>query len=218
MESPVIAIISDEEGFASAITKRWQSEREVPSFYLLRSNSSERLDTASFDVAVLGHIDSDALHRVIEALERSGKPVIFVSRMNGHSPRGINLTALPEVEEWPDLVLALAKQILLRQRADGEVNQLASLNSKLEQQASLGRYMVEMRHNFNNALTSILGNSDLILLDQEELPPAVRSQVETIRNMGMRMNEIMQRFSSLQKEMQLMEQQSLKRAAKAAGV
>ena len=31
--------------------------------------------------------------------------------------------------------------------------------------------------------------------------------------MGMRMNEIMQRFSSLQKEMELMEQQSLKKAA-----
>jgi FtsZ-binding cell division protein ZapB len=54
----------------------------------------------------------------------------------------------------------------------------------------------------------VLGNSDLILLDSDQLPASLRSQVETIRNMGMRMNEIMHRFSSLQKEMQLMEQQS----------
>jgi hypothetical protein len=43
----------------------------------------------------------------------------------------------------------------------------------------------------------------------------MRAQVETIRNMGMRMNEIMHRFSSLQKEMELMDQQSLKKAAAA---
>jgi FtsZ-binding cell division protein ZapB len=54
----------------------------------------------------------------------------------------------------------------------------------------------------------VLGNSDLILLDSDQLPASLRSQVETIRNMGMRMNEIMHRFSSLQKEMQLMEQQN----------
>jgi len=72
---------------------------------------------------------------------------------------------------------------------------------------------LEVRHNLNNALTSVLGNSDLILLDAPELPPAMRNQVETIRNMGMRMNEIMQRFSSLQKEMELVEQQSMKKAA-----
>jgi DNA-binding protein YbaB len=40
--------------------------------------------------------------------------------------------------------------------------------------------------------------------------------VETIRNMSMRMNEIMHRFSSLQKEMQLIEEQSMQRVAKAA--
>ena len=81
----------------------------------------------------------------------------------------------------------------------------------------LGRDMLEMRPPLNNARTSLLGNSDLILLDQEQLSPAMCSQVETIRNMGMRMNEIMQRFSSLQKEMQLMEQQSRKASAATAG-
>ena len=75
--------------------------------------------------------------------------------------------------------------------------------------------MLEMRHNLNNALTSVLGNSELILLDSEPLSPALRMQVETIHNMGMRMNEIMQRFSSLQKEMELVEQQVWKKSSKA---
>jgi hypothetical protein len=77
--------------------------------------------------------------------------------------------------------------------------------------------MIEARHNLNNALTSVLGNSDLLMMEAESLDPNLRSQVETIRNMAMRMNEIMQRFSSLQKEMQLVEQQVWKKKAKSAG-
>jgi len=115
---------------------------------------------------------------------------------------------LPEVEEWPALVVVLAQQVLYHQRIKANFERMQELNSELEREASLGRYMLEVRHNLNNALTSVLGNSDLILLDSDQLPASLRSQVETIRNMGMRMNEIMHRFSSLQKEMQLMEQQS----------
>jgi hypothetical protein len=55
------------------------------------------------------------------------------------------------------------------------------------------------------------------LLDSEALSTNLRAQIETIRNMGMRMNEIMQRFSSLQKEMQLMERQAWKKV-KSTGV
>jgi signal transduction histidine kinase len=102
----------------------------------------------------------------------------------------------------------LAQQVLYHQRIKANFECMQELNSELEREASLGRYMLEVRHNLNNALTSVLGNSDLILLDSDQLPASLRSQVETIRNMGMRMNEIMHRFSSLQKEMQLMEQQS----------
>ena len=76
--------------------------------------------------------------------------------------------------------------------------------------------MLEARHNLNNALTSVLGNSDLVLLDADKFSETVRAQIETIRNMSLRMNEIMQRFSSLEKEMRLVEQQSWKKKAKAA--
>jgi len=93
---------------------------------------------------------------------------------------------------------------------------MQELNVALEREASLGRYMLEVRHNLNNALTSVLGNSDLILLDADQLPASLRSQVETIRNMGMRMNEILHRFSSLQKEMLLIEQQSGSKGARSA--
>lgn len=98
---------------------------------------------------------------------------------------------------------------------NSEIARTSEVNTEVEHQALLGRYMLEMRHSLNNALTSILGNAELILQDPNSLSTNLKLQVETIRNMGMRMNEIMQRFSSLQKEMQLIEQQGRKKAATA---
>ena len=78
----------------------------------------------------------------------------------------------------------------------------------LERQAALGRYMLDVRHTLNNALTSVLGNSELLLLEPESFSAASRSQIETIRNMAVRMHEILQRFSSIEKELNAVEQQA----------
>ncbi|MGA7443934.1 MAG: hypothetical protein WBW82_17300, partial [Candidatus Sulfotelmatobacter sp.] len=94
----------------------------------------------------------------------------------------------------------------------------------LEQQAMLGRYMLEMRHGLNNALTSLLGNSDLLLIEPGTLSAQVRGQIETIRNMTLRVHEVMQRFSSLEKEMNVVARQAerdsgkVRAAAAAVGI
>jgi len=71
-----------------------------------------------------------------------------------------------------------------------------------------------MRHTMNNALTSVLGNSELLLLliEPGSLSAAGRSQLETIRNMAVRLHEILQRFSSIEKEMSVIEKQAQKDA------
>lgn len=218
MDRATVVIISDEPEFSAAATQRWLGERDVPSFILAESKSCARLGREAFDLAVIGGMHAEQIVSVIDTLRACGKPVVHVSRTNGATPRGPNLVTLPEVQQWPELLVPLASHILERDRAVAEFATLRASNSQLEQQAALGRYMLEVRHSLNNALTSILGNSDLILLNPEELAPALRAQIETIRNMGMRINEIMQRFSSLQKEMQLVNENSWKRAAaKSAG-
>ena len=207
MERPTVAIFTDDAAFANALTRRWLTEHEIPAFVLMQSDSDfgSALD---YDLAVVVRIHPDKLASTVETLKMLGRPVILLSSVNANSSQGRNLICLPEVEEWPALVVVLAQQVLYHQRIKANFERMQELNSELEREASLGRYMLEVRHNLNNALTSVLGNSDLILLDSDQLPASLRSQVETIRNMGMRMNEIMHRFSSLQKEMQLMEQQS----------
>jgi signal transduction histidine kinase len=207
VERPTVAIFTDDAAFANALTRRWLTEREIPAFVLIQSDSDfgGGLD---FDLAVVVRIHPAKLSAAVDVLKATGKPVILVSSLNGNSPQGRSLIALPEVLEWPELVVVVAQQVLHHERAKVDVERMQELNLALEREASLGRYMLEVRHNLNNALTSVLGNSDLILLDADQLPASLRSQIETIRNMGMRMNEIMHRFSSLQKEMLLMAQQS----------
>jgi signal transduction histidine kinase len=68
--------------------------------------------------------------------------------------------------------------------------------------------MLEMRHSFNNALTSVLGNSELLLLEPGALSAQARDQVDTIHTMSLRLREVMQRFSSLENEMRFSEKQS----------
>ena len=78
----------------------------------------------------------------------------------------------------------------------------------LERQAALGRYILNERHTLNNSLTSVLGNSELLLLEPGSLSATARSQIETIRNMTVRMHEILQRFSSIEKELNAVQKQA----------
>jgi signal transduction histidine kinase len=213
---PIVVIISDEAEFSLAITARWLVERNVPALVVKGSESCSQMETENFDLAIVGGLDPELLGPVLDSLRATGKPVIHVSRMDGHSPKLSGVVSLPEIFAWPELLVTVASQILERETANADLSRLLESNSQLEHEAALGRYMLEVRHNLNNALTSVLGNSELMLLDPETLTPGLRPQVETIHNMTLRMNEILQRFSSLQKEMQLVEQQVWKKSAKGA--
>ncbi len=209
---PIVVIISDEEEFSLAITARWLVERNVPALVVKGRGACGQLENEDFDLAIVGGLPQESLGPALDSLCVTGKPVIHVSRSNGQSPRLSRVVSLPEIPAWPELLVTVATQILEREHAHAGMSRLMESNAQLEHQAALGRYMLDVRHNLNNALTSVLGNSELMLLDHETLTPSLRPQVETIHNMTMRMNEILQRFSSLQKEMQLVEQQVWKKS------
>jgi hypothetical protein len=60
----------------------------------------------------------------------------------------------------------------------------------------------------NNALTSLLGNAELLLLEPGGLSAQSLAQIKTIHTMALRINEVMQRFSSLASELREGETQS----------
>jgi len=54
------------------------------------------------------------------------------------------------------------------------------------------------------------------LLEPGTLSSGVRSQIETIRHMSLRMHEILQRFSSLEKELKVVSLQTAKEKPQSA--
>jgi len=216
LDQPTMLIISDDPEFSRAITARWQAERTLPAFTLVSSDLSLDFDPDSFHAAVVGRIRPQSLSVVMEAMEAAGKRVLFLAddttTLTTVRERWPSTLILKQQDHWLDTLVLVATEAL--QRAFAEAARRRAEHSKilLEGQAMLGRYILDMRHNLNNALTSILGNSELLLLEPGSLSANARSQIDTIRNMALRLHEVMQRFSSLEKELNLTEPQFAREA------
>jgi signal transduction histidine kinase len=222
VDTPTVLIISDEADFSRRVTARWQTERMVPTFTLLSGDLWPRFVVDAFDVAIVGELRRELLSVVLEPLHSTGQPVFCVCRnasvaqlVRERWPR-ISILRCGEAADtqWLDTLVLGASEAVHRSRAESRARSAELSCATLERQATLGRYMLEMRHNLNNALTSVLGNSDLLLFEPGSLSAHSRAQIETIRNMTLRIHEIMQRFSSLEKEMNVVAQQAQTDAGK----
>lgn len=214
MEQLSVLIISDDAELSRAVTGRWQTERTVPAFTLMGSDVCLGVDPDIFQLAIAGGVRPQALSVVLETMEAAGKRVVFVSDdmriVQTVRDRWPGMAIVRQHENWLDTLVLVAGEILRRVNAEAEARHLQQANVLLERQAHLGRYMLEMRHTLNNTLTSVLGNSELLLLEPGSLSAGARSQMETIRNMSLRMHEILQRFSSLEKELTVVDRQAKK--------
>lgn len=218
METPTVLIISDEADFSRRITARWQMERNVPTFTLLSGELWPRFAVDIFDVAIVGPLRRDLLSVVLEPLHSTSQPVFCVCHDAATAQlvheRWPRISILRPSEHWLETLVIAAVEAVHRSRAESRARAAELACSTLERQAMLGRYMLEMRHSLNNALTSVLGNSDLLLLEPGSFSAQTRAQIETIRNMALRIHEVLQRFSSLEKEMNVVAQQAVQDSRK----
>ena len=213
MNPPNVLIIADEPDFARTLMARWHAERSEPAFTLMSSDLWNGPNDAQYDVAIVGPIRSGRLTPILKSLDTPMRPTVCVTDDSAslrilrdmHS----RVLAVRGIEGWVDAVVAIVTEGIRRVEAQGrakKAEQAAALNQR---HAELGRYMLEMRHNLNNALTSLLGNAELLMMQSDAVSQTVKDQLETIRSMSLRIHEIMQRFSSLETEMQFTERQSL---------
>lgn len=213
MDQPTILIVSDDAEFSRTITGRWQSERSVPVFTLMSSDVCLGFDPETFHVAIVGCLRAQALAVVLEAMDAAGKRVLFVSEdaqvRQTVRDRWPGIVVLRQQETWLDTLVLVAGEALHGAAAVAHALRAEQANTVLDRQATLGRYMLEMRHTLNNTLTAVLGNSELLLLEPGSLSATSRSQIETIRNMALRIHEILQRFSSLEKELSVVDRQTV---------
>jgi len=136
VDRPIVVIISDEQEFSLAITARWLSERNLPALSVKGSDSCSQLQKENFDLAIVGGFQPELLGPVLESLRATGKPVIHVSRLNGHSPKLPGVVSLPEIFAWPELLITVATQILERDRASADLSRLLEANAQLQRQVA----------------------------------------------------------------------------------
>jgi len=207
-----VLIISDDQEFARTVAARWQSELNVPGITIVTSDLWRAASCAGYDLSIIGPTrDGKRASILAAASARLGAAAVCLAEEKDIPPLHADypqLLLVPMQDGWANTLMLISIEALRRVDAvaraqDSERQALAS-----ERHATLGRYMLEMRPGVNNALTSVLGNADLLLLESDRVSGECRDQILAIHTMALRLSEIMQRFSSLAAEMRLGETES----------
>lgn len=205
MRNASVLILTDETDFARLLTACWQAEKHAPGITVLGSDLWRDHETPPYDLIVVGPLRDGKLSGILRSLEPAKALILCapvdsreLTQLRGKYPR---LVHVPLREDWTQTLLLVAGESLRRTEALRQARQAESRAARNEQHAMLGRYMIDMKHSVNNALTSMIGNAELLLLEPGQLSKQSLAQIKTIHSMALRINEIMQRFSSLASEM-----------------
>ena len=208
-----VLIVSDDTEFARAVVARWQAERHVPEITVLTSDVWNRGVTAGNSIVILGPVrDADPRALLAALSSNPGVAVVYVAAeerealaVRAEHPAILSIAAQ---DGWTNTLILIASEALRRIEAVNRAQRAERAALECHGQAMLGRYMLEMRPGISNALTSVLGNADLLLLDPGQMAAGSREQIQTIHSMALRLHEIMQRFSSLASELRIAEKES----------
>lgn len=223
-DSQWVVIVSDDAHIGRDLVDRWQTEREVPEFTSMTSDLWDRTavicedDTAKrdpapirdydYDLAIIAGVSPDNLVRTLRRLP-PGTPAIAIlppetslRQLRSDFP---GVLPLRQADDTLDTAVLTGAELLRRSTYQKRLVALEQSLRNSQMQAALGRYMLDCRHNFNNALTSVLGTAEL--LEESALQPVeeAREQVKTIHMMALRLQSLMHRFSAVETEMKLTE-------------
>jgi signal transduction histidine kinase len=208
-----VLIVSDDPEFARTVTARWQAERHVPEITIATGGIWGPASVVDHDLVIIGPLresDSAAILRAVNLSSRAAtiyfaQDTKTIAQLQSDSPV---LLIVPRTDGWAGTIVLVATEALRRVEAVRRAQRAEAMALASQGHAALGRYMLEMRPNVNNALTSVMGNADLLLLEPGQTSAESREQIRTIHTMALRLNEIMQRFSSLAAELRAGEKES----------
>jgi hypothetical protein len=205
-----ILIVSDDSEFVRSLVSRWRVEKDSPVITAVSSGVSRQASSSGYEMIVVGPL------RECTALPTG--PAVHADSMvcAVGDPESLEMVRathgdwllLPEYPGWTKILFSLAGEVLRRTAAEKRARESEITNLSQRRFGILGKSLLEARPGMVNALTSLLGNADLILLSEEPLPDHCRENVRTIHTMALRLNEIVQRLSSIENEMELSERKS----------
>jgi len=225
LSRPTALILSNSPGFAREIAGNWPEDANSPEFTVLDQGLVRELAAGNYDLAIAEASSAEHSTELKRVLSGPAKPAIIVhsARLSSSWPQRefakieSNIVELSgEITNshgrgskplWPVIAGLLGREMLRRVQAEQRASEAGAVCATEEAAATLGRYIAEMRHNINNALTSVLGNAELLTLEPG-LSASALAEAETILNMGRRLHEVFRRFASLEEEFSMAARQS----------
>lgn len=213
MSQASVLIVSDDAEFARTVAARWQSEVHAPEVTLVTSDLWHASSGTGYELIIIGPIRDGRSSSILSSLDTNPSTAVVCIPENENELAGIRkrhsqALLIPKWDGWMETLILLSGEALRRVNALNRAQRAERIALEAQRHAVLGRYMIEMRPGINNALTSAIGNADLLLLDPGQLSAECREQVRTIHAMALRLNEVMQRFSSLAAELRAGEKES----------
>jgi len=205
-----ILIVSDDSEFVRSLTSLWMRETDSPSITTVSTGASRQAKSSGYELIVVGPL------RESQSLPQ-GPPLpsdsVVCAVGDEQSLRVVQAVhsawlLLPEFPGWNKFLFSLAREVTRRSAAERRAREAEIAILSQKRFGQLGKSLLEARPGMVNALTSLLGNADLMLLSGEPLPDHCRENVRTIHTMALRLNEIVQRLSSIENEMELSERKS----------
>lgn len=206
MNQASVLIVSDDTEFARTIVGRWQAEPHAPEITLVTSGVWQSASGSRCDLVMIGPVRNGKLSAILASVSAMpGTAAVYLAEEEKDIPllhvEHPHVVVVPRQDGWAGILILVSIEVLRRVDAVARAHRAERLALGVQCDATLGRYMLDMRPSVNNALTSVLGNADLLLLEPGQLSRGSREQIRAIHNMALRLNEVMQRFSSLATEM-----------------
>jgi len=210
MNSGQILIVSDEAEFVRTVSARLRAQEFAPAITALTMDICEQANPAGYALVVVGPMRNltDVSAVLSLRLDSTVCAVGDLESLGTVRTRYADWLLLPEYPGWTDILVSLAREVLRRTIAESRARDAERLTISQQRFGILGRSLMEARPGMVNALTSLLGNADLLLLSDEPIPSECREQVRTIHTMALRLKEIVQRLASVESEMELSERKS----------
>ena len=163
----------------------------VPAITAVSSEIWSRSQPEDYDLVIAGAIRKDSAAAVFESLQFVRLRAVRYERSEfgawSFATPILIFLSIPRRDAWVDALVLLAVEMLRRRDAVSRAQNAERRASQSQSHAMLGRYMLEMRHNINDALTSLLGNADLLLLEPGMLSAETRENIKTIHAMTLRL-------------------------------
>ena len=115
---PAVLILSDDPEFAKAVLGRWQRERNVPAFTVMKASTWKAPSEKPSTTVTLVNGEFKDCSPILTNLEKLHAPVVFVAKeskdANAVRQNFQRTVALKRSDDWLDFLVVLAAEMLRR--------------------------------------------------------------------------------------------------------